>query len=163
VEKKIDIYTSSLSKGLGSFGGYIASQKNVIDISINKSKSFIYTSALPSLFIDDAIKRFDSDREKRRKQLWENTNYFSIGLKKIGYENKSKSHIIPIMIGKEKLAIEFAIYLRKNGIFVHPIRYPTVPKNQARIRISITALLTKKQIKFSLDVFDKARKKFRIG
>jgi len=163
VEKKIDIYTSSLSKGLGSFGGYIASQKNVIELSINKSKSFIYTSALPSLFIDDAIKRFDSDREKRRKQLWENTNYFSIGLKKIGYENKSKSHIIPIMIGKEKLAIEFAIYLRKNGIFVHPIRYPTVPKNQARIRISITALLTKKQIKFSLDVFDKARKKFRIG
>ena len=60
-------------------------------------------------------------------------------------------------------AIEFAIYLRKNGIFVHPIRYPTVPKNQARIRISITALLTKKQIKFSLDVFDKARKKFQIG
>ena len=67
------------------------------------------------------------------------------------------------MIGKEKLAIEFATYLRKNGIFVHPIRYPTVPKNQARIRISITALLTKKQIKFSLDVFDKARKKFQIG
>ena len=163
VEKKIDIYTSSLSKGLGSFGGYIASQKNVIELSINKSKSFIYTSALPSLFIDDAIKRFDSDREKRRKQLWENTNYFSTSLKKIGYENKSKSHIIPIMIGKEKLAIEFAIYLRKNGIFVHPIRYPTVPKNQARIRISITALLTKKQIKFSLDVFDKARKKFQIG
>ena len=135
----------------------------MIDICINKSKSFIYTSALPSLFIDDAIKRFDSNREARRKLLWENTNYFSTGLKKIGYETESKSHIIPIMIGKEKQAIEFAIYLRKNGIFVHPIRYPTVPKNNARIRISITASLTKKQMKFSLDIFDKARKKFHIG
>ena len=50
VAKKIDLYISSLSKGLGSFGGYISSQNNVIDLCINKSKSFIYTSALPSFF-----------------------------------------------------------------------------------------------------------------
>ncbi len=63
VSRKIDLYISSLSKGLGSFGGYVSSQKNVIDLCINRSKSFIYTSALPSLFVDDAIRRFDSDRE----------------------------------------------------------------------------------------------------
>ena len=51
VSKKIDLYISSLSKGLGSFGGYVASQNNVIDLCINKSKSFIYTSALPSFRI----------------------------------------------------------------------------------------------------------------
>ena len=162
VEKKIDVYTSSLSKGLGSFGGYIASEKKMSELCVNKSKSFIYTSALPSLFIDDAIRRFDSDREKRRKRLWENTNNFSDGLKKIGYKNKSESHIIPIIIGKEKLAIEFARYLRKNGKFVQTVRYPTVPKNHARIRLSITASLTKKQIKSSLDIFEKAKKKFNI-
>ncbi len=82
VSKKIDVYISSLSKGLGSFGGYVSSKKNVIDLCINKSKSFIYTSALPTAIINDGIKRFDSNREVRRKTLWKNVEYFSDGLKK---------------------------------------------------------------------------------
>ena len=60
VSKKIDVYISSLSKGLGSFGGYVASKKNIIEFCVNKSKSFIYTSALPGILIDDATKRFES-------------------------------------------------------------------------------------------------------
>ena len=83
VSKKIDVYISSLSKGLGSFGGYIASQKNVIELCINNSKSFIYTSALPELFVDDANKRFDSDRETKRKKLWKNVKIFSSELRKL--------------------------------------------------------------------------------
>ena len=57
VTKKIDLYISSLSKGLGSFGGYVASQNNVINLCINKSKSFIYTSALPSFLIEHSPKK----------------------------------------------------------------------------------------------------------
>jgi len=162
VSKKIDVYTSSLSKGLGSFGGYVSSKKNVVDLCINKSKSFIYTSALPTILVDDAIKRFDSDREKKRKKLWKNVNTFSKGLKKIGYDIKSLSHIIPIIIGKEKTTLEFGNYLFKNGIFAQPIRYPTVPYNEARIRLSITAMLTKNHITNALDIFESAKKKFRL-
>ena len=162
VSKKIDVYTSSLSKGLGSFGGYASSKKNVIELCINRSKSFIYTSALPTFLVDDAIKRFDSDRERKRKNLWKNVNMFSKGLKKIGFDVKSLSHIIPIIIGKEKTALEFGRYLFKNGIFAQPIRYPTVPHNEARIRLSITAMLTKNHITDSLSVFESAKKKFRL-
>jgi len=162
VSKKIDVYTSSLSKGLGSFGGYVSSKKNVIELCINKSKPFIYTSALPTILVDDAIKRFDSDREKKRKKLWKNVNTFSKGLKKIGYDIKSLSHIIPIIIGKEKTTLEFGNYLFKNGIFAQPIRYPTVPYNEARIRLSITAMLTKNHITNALDIFESAKKKFRL-
>ena len=162
VSKKIDVYTSSLSKGLGSFGGYVSSKKNVIELCINKSKSFIYTSALPTFLVNDAIKRFDSDRERKRKNLWKNVNMFSKGLKKIGYDVKSLSHIIPIIIGKEKTTLEFGRYLFKNGIFAQPIRYPTVPHNEARIRLSITAMLTKNHITDSLNVFESAKKKFRL-
>jgi len=162
VSKKIDVYTSSLSKGLGSFGGYVSSKKNVVNLCINKSKSFIYTSALPTILVDDAIKRFDSDREKKRKKLWKNVNTFSKGLKKIGYDVKSLSHIIPIIIGKEKTTLEFGNYLLKNGIFAQPIRYPTVPYNEARIRLSITAMLTKNHITNALDIFESAKKKFRL-
>ena len=162
VERKIDLYVSSLSKGLGAFGGYVASKKEVIEFLINKSKSFIYTSALPSFLVDLAIKRFTSNREKQRKKLWENIRLMHSGLKSLGYEINSPSQIIPIIIGDEKTALDFGRYLFENGIFAQPIRYPTVKMNTARVRISITAWLSKNHIERSLDVLEQAGRKFRI-
>ncbi len=160
VAKKIDLYISSLSKGLGSFGGYITSQRNVIDLCINKSKSFIYTSALPSFLVEYSLKRFQSNREKQKKKLVKNTRQLSDGLKKIGYEINSQSQIIPIIVGDEKKAMEFGKFLFDNGVFAQPIRYPTVPKNKARLRISVTAWLSSKDIEKSLDIFEKSYRKF---
>ena len=161
VTKKIDLYISSLSKGLGSFGGYVASQNNVIDLCINKSKSFIYTSALPSFLIEHSMKRFESNREKQKKKLEKNTKQLSKGLTQIGYKINSSTHIIPIIIGNEKSAMDFGKFLFNNGVFVQPIRYPTVPKNQARLRISVTAWLSDANIKKALEIFEKAYPKFR--
>lgn len=161
VAKKIDVYTSSLSKGLGSFGGYVASQNNVIDLCINKSKSFIYTSALPSFLVDYSIMKINSNRERQKKKLEKNTKQIIEGLKKIGYQINSSTHIIPVVIGDERSAMDFGEFLFENGVFAQPIRYPTVPKNQARLRISVTAWLSDTEIKRSLDVFDKAYSKFR--
>jgi glycine C-acetyltransferase len=160
VAKKIDLYISSLSKGLGSFGGYVASQNNVIDLCINKSKSFIYTSALPSFLVQHSIKRIESDRETQKKKLENNVEKLSKGLRSIGYEIKSNTQIIPIILGNEKLAMDFGKFLSVNGIFAQPIRYPTVPKNQARLRISVTAWLTNSDIEKSLKIFEKAYRKF---
>ncbi len=160
VRKKIDLYVSSLSKGLGSFGGYVASQNNVIDLCINKSKSFIYTSALPSFLIEHSLKRFESNREIQKKKLEKNTKRLRNGLIEIGYEINSPTHIMPIIIGTERLAMNFGKFLFDNGIFVQPIRYPTVPSNQARLRISVTAWLSEKDIKGALSIFEKAYRKF---
>jgi glycine C-acetyltransferase len=162
VARKIDVYISSLSKGLGSFGGYVASQNNVIDLCINKSKSFIYTSALPSFLVEYSLKRFNANREKQRKKIVNNTILLTRGLRQIGYQIDSKTHIIPIIVGKEKTAINFARFLFERGIFVQPIRYPTVPKNKARLRISVTAWLSKKEIEDALIVFEQAANKFKI-
>lgn len=161
VGKKIDLYISSLSKGLGSFGGYVASKNNVIDLCVNKSKSFIYTSALPSILIEYSIKRIKSNREKQMKKLEKNTNQLIKGLKDIGFEINSTTHIIPIIIGNEKKAMKFGEFLMDNGIFAQPIRYPTVPKNQARLRISVTAWLSNRDIDRSLEIFEKAYRKFK--
>ena len=160
VAKKIDLYISSLSKGLGSFGGYVASQNNVIDLCINKSKSFIYTSALPSFLVQHSIKRIESDRETQKKKLENNVEKLARGLRSIGYEIKSNTQIIPIILGSEKLAMDFGKFLSVNGIFAQPIRYPTVPKNQARLRISVTAWLTNSDVEKSLKIFEKAYRKF---
>ena len=158
--KKIDLYISSLSKGLGSFGGYLTAQKNVIDLCINKSKSFIYTSALPSFLVDYSLKRFQSNREKQKRKLENNRKHLVKGLDQLGYEIKSPTQIIPIIIGSEKKALEFGKFLFDEGIFAQPIRYPTVPKNQARLRISVTAWLSNQEINKALGIFEKAHKKF---
>ena len=162
VNKKIDVYISSLSKGLGSFGGYISSQKSVIDLCINQSRSFIYTSALPSSIVNFSIKRLNMNREKRRKKLWKNINTFHKGLENIGFATKSSSQIIPIMIGNEKKAMDFGKFLLSKNIFAQPIRFPTVKKDNARIRISITAWHTKKEIDYVLEILEKAGRRFQI-
>lgn len=162
VQKKIDVYVSSLSKGLGSFGGYIASESDVVNLCVNRACSFIYTSALPSFLVEASLHRFKQDRASRQKKLRENVRLLSTGLRQIGYSITSPTHIIPIIIGNEKTALGFGKYLYAKGIFVQPIRYPTVPKDSARLRISATAWLTKRHIEAALDVFEKAGRKFGI-
>ena len=162
IAKKIDIYVSSLSKGLGAFGGYLASRNKIIDLTVNTSRPFIYTSALPSFLVDLALQRLSSKREKHRKKLWNNVKMIQNGLQSIGYTFNSSSQIIPIIIGSEKKTMEFGKYLFDKGVFAQPIRYPTVALGSARIRLSVTALLTQEHIDSSLDVFECAGKKFRI-
>ena len=108
------------------------------------------------------MKRFNANREQRRKKLWSNIKLFHNGLQEIGYEVKSSSQIVPLIIGSEETTLEFGKYLFKNGIFAQPIRYPTVKKNSARIRFSITAWHTKKQINSTLSILEKCNKKFKI-
>jgi glycine C-acetyltransferase len=162
VANKVDVYISSLSKALVAFGGYMTANKEIIDLAINTSRPFIYTSALPSFLVDLALKKFSANREKKRIQLWNKVEQFSKGLRSTGYQINSQSQIIPIIIGSEKKALEFGRYLRENGIFAQPIRYPTVSLGSARIRISVTNWLTDDIISESLTIFEKAGKKFAI-
>ncbi|MGQ0605604.1 MAG: aminotransferase class I/II-fold pyridoxal phosphate-dependent enzyme [Candidatus Nitrosotenuis sp.] len=162
IEKKIDVYISSLSKGLGSFGGYVASSRPVVDLCINKARSFIYTSALPSFLVELSLARIQQNRSKQQKKLKQNMLLLSSGLKQIGYDIKSQTHIIPIIIGDEKKTLEFGKFMYNNGIFAQPIRYPTVPKNSARLRVSVTAWLEKKHIVSALAVFERAAEKFKL-
>ena len=162
VEKKIDLYISSLSKGLGSFGGYVCGKSNLIDLCINTSKTFIYTSALPASINQYSLQRFNSNREAYRKKLWNKINQFHDRLNEIGFKTTSTSQIIPIIIGNEKKAMDFSKFLKSEGIFAQAIRYPTVKKNQARIRISITGWLSEKDIEYSIKILEKAKRKFDL-
>ena len=162
VEKKIDLYVSSLSKGLGSFGAYVCGKKKLIDLCINTSKTFIYTSALPSSINQYSLNRFNSKREIYREKLWGKINLFHKRLEEIELHTTSTSQIIPIIIGNEKKAMELSKFLRINGIFAQAIRYPTVKKDQARIRISITGWLSNKEIEYSIQILEKAKRKFNL-
>ena len=137
------VYISSLSKGLGSFGGYVASDHSVIDLCVNRSRPFIYTSALPSYFAKHAYRRIVSVREQdaRRAKLAQNVRLLSEALEGAGYPTESRTHIMPVMVGSELRATELARHLYRCGVYAPAIRYPTVPLGEARLRISATAWL----------------------
>lgn len=155
VAKKIDVYTGSLSKALGAFGGFIASRKNVIDLCVNRSNAFIYTTALPSGLAWHAIQLLQQENmDFKRRRLVNNIKRIAKGLHKLGYDIKSSTHIIPIMIGDEKKAVKFSRDLSVYAVFAPAIRYPTVPRGQARIRISVTSHFTREDTDIILKAFD---------
>jgi glycine C-acetyltransferase len=161
-EKYVDVLVSSMSKALGCFGGYVASNGEIIEYLINKSRSFIYTSSLPSAIASGAITALQIARKGLlQKKLWKNVRRFRDGLINMGLDIKSSSHIIPVIVKDEKLALRFSDSLLENGVFVQAIRYPTVPKNSARVRVSITSMLDK-HVDDAIEAFQISASKLEI-
>ena len=157
----IDIHVSSMSKGLGCFGGYVATTKPIRELLINTSRQFIYTSALPDHLCSAAIAAIPIAKSGNlQKRLQWNINYFSALMKRLGFElENSASQIIPVIVGQEGRAVEFSKELLKDGVFAQAIRYPTVKRGHARLRISLTAMHRRKHINAAVDAFEKAGKK----
>ncbi|MEM2919551.1 MAG: aminotransferase class I/II-fold pyridoxal phosphate-dependent enzyme [Candidatus Nitrosocaldus sp.] len=162
-EHCVDVIISSMSKALGCFGGYIAGSEEVVEYLINRSRTFIYTSALPALFAKAALKaleiikygiiKHDGKTLHLQDRLIANARMLREALASRGFNLKGSTHIIPVLIGDEKVALEFASMLFKHGIFVQAIRYPTVARGSARIRVSVTALHDDDALKHVADVF----------
>ena len=150
VNSDVDIHISSLSKGLGCFGGYISSSDIICDYIINKSRPFIFTSALPDFLCDLASISLNLvNVGMLQKELYKNIDFFYKILEEFGLDSINKnrfSPIIPIILGSEKRAVETSSILLKKGFFIQAIRYPTVEKNKARLRVSISASHTESQI-----------------
>ena len=142
------VYTSSLSKGLGSFGGYVASDSDVVDLCVNRSRAFIYTSALPSYFAEHAYRRMLASgvMRSRRARLAHNVRRLAGALAEAGHPTESNTHIMPVMIGDERRAADVSERLYRAGVYAPAIRYPTVPRGEARIRMSVTAWLEDEDI-----------------
>jgi glycine C-acetyltransferase len=160
----VDIQVSSMSKGLGCFGGYVAATEPVRELLINTSRQFIYTSALPGHLCSAAIAAIPlAKKGGLQKRLHKNISYFTNAMKRLGFVlGNSSSQIIPVMIGPEQLALEFSKELLKGGVFALAIRYPTVKKGSARLRVSLTAMHREKHLDAAIGAFEKAGKKVGI-
>jgi glycine C-acetyltransferase len=164
----VDVYISSLSKALGCFGGYVAASQEITELLINRSRSFIYSSALPSHLCSSAIAAIPiAYRGKLQKKLIENINFFTSNINKIGFKTDSdkstfRTQIIPLIIGDEKLTMQFSKTLLSNGIFIQAIRYPTVKLGFARLRASITAMLRKEQLSIAIEKIETIGKRLNI-
>jgi glycine C-acetyltransferase len=149
VNKSVDIHVSSLSKGLGCFGGYVSCSKLVREYLVNKSRPFIYTSALPDYLAEIAIMSMQlAKKGDLQTKLYRNIEYFYKIANELEIKSRKieKSPIIPLLIGSEKRALEVSRKLLRQHFFVQAIRYPTVKRNEARLRISLNADHSQEQI-----------------
>ncbi|MDU4889521.1 MAG: 8-amino-7-oxononanoate synthase [Clostridium sp.] len=153
VEGLIDIYMGTLSKAIGSEGGFVCGSRVMIEYLKNSARSFIFSTALSPATIAASLKALEILRVDNRKisDLQENIKYFCHLLNQMGIEVSSESAIIPIIMGDENKALSAAEELLKEGIFVSAIRYPTVEKGKARLRITIMASHSKEELKFAAE------------
>lgn len=148
----------TLSKAIGSVGGYLAGPKAAVELIKNKARSFIFTTALPPASAAAAHEalRVIQQEPVWRENLWNNVRHWTEGLKRIGLPLVSEnSPIVPIQVGDNRLTMEIAQSLFDQGVYAPGIRPPTVPEGQARIRTSVTALHTTADLDNALKVFEK--------
>jgi 7-keto-8-aminopelargonate synthetase-like enzyme len=147
---KIEIQMGTLGKALGSSGGYICGSRVLVDFLLNRARSFVFSTApVPaSTAAATAAIRFiqTAQGKERRRQLWDRITQLNAGLKCLGatlpIPVENQSAILPLIIGRETEALQAAKNLFDQGLYVPAIRYPTVARGQARLRITLSAAHT---------------------
>lgn len=149
-ESQVDVQLGTLSKALGVSGGYICGSRSLIDWLINRARSFIFTTAPPPALAaaaTAAIEFLDSEEgEARRIALWQRIVRLKQELPSQPATKNSGSAILPWIVGDEQRALDLARALRQEGFLVPAIRYPTVARGAARLRIAASAAHTEQQI-----------------
>ena len=166
VMDKIDLWTSTLGKALGgASGGFTTGKQELIDLLRQRSRPYLFSNTLSPSIASAGIKAFEmlSDSTSLRDRLEKNTKYFRNEIAKIGFDIKEGEHpIVPIMIYNAKIAQQMASELLEEGVYVVGFFYPVVPKNEARIRVQISAAMSKEHIDYAIDAFEKVGKRFKI-
>jgi 8-amino-7-oxononanoate synthase len=153
----VDVRMGTLGKALGGFGAYVAASQSVIDLLLNRARSFIFTTALPVPVVAAAQAAIEwltsAEGHARRQQLADNCLYFH---ERRGLAGQP-SHIVPLRVhdGDPQLAMAACEALLEQGIFAQGIRPPTVPRKTARLRFALMATHTRAQIDLALHALDK--------
>ena len=163
LEKEVDIQLGTLSKSLGSVGGYVAANSTIIDYLVNTSRSFIFSTALSPADIGAslaALQVLETDGSVLRS-LQENVNYMTDQLISMGIDATNETPIFPILIGRNENTLAVSDYLYEAGIIGTAIRPPTVPIGESRIRLTVTAAHNREQIDYVCHTLHKAIQKIK--
>ncbi|WP_122639997.1 8-amino-7-oxononanoate synthase [Romboutsia sp. Marseille-P6047] len=154
---KPDITIGTLSKAIGSEGGFVCASESIIDFLRNKARSFIFSTALSPIVISGAIKSLEIIDENIQlvEKLSNNISYACKRLNEIGFDIDSHSPIIPILIGDEEKAVKLSELLLENGIFIPAIRNPTVKKGCTILRLTLMSTHNYEDIDYVIDIINK--------
>jgi glycine C-acetyltransferase len=158
LEGQIDIITGTLGKALGgAAGGFVAGSRALIDTLVQKSRPQLFSNALPATVACSALAAIDhlDAHPELMEKLRGNIAYFREGLTRLGFKPlEGDSAIIPIIVGDTAFAIAMSDKLLKRGVFVTGFGFPVVPEGTARIRVQMSAALSKEEMDRALAAFE---------
>ncbi len=166
VMDKIDLWTSTLGKALGgASGGFTTGKKVFIDLLRQRSRPYLFSNTLAPAIAAAGIEAFNmiSQTTELRDTLEKNTRFFRNEIESIGFDIKKGEHpIVPIMTYDALTSQKMASALLDEGIYVIGFFYPVVPKDQARLRVQISAGMSELHLEEALAAFKKVGKKFKL-
>ena len=166
VLEKVDIFTSTLGKALGgASGGFTTGKKEIIDILRQRSRPYLFSNTLAPAIVAASLKVFDiiSSSNELVTKLNDNKSFFRKKMTNLGFDLKEGDHpIIPVMLYDAKLAQKMAKQLFEKGVYVVGFFYPVVPKDQARIRVQISAAMSINDIEKAVNAFEEVGKSLNI-
>ncbi len=155
---RVQIQIGTLSKAVGSIGGYVAGERRLIDYLISVARPFTFTSSHPPSVVATCAAAVDVmlAEPERIQKLWDNAHHFKAGLKKLGFDTgASQTPITPVMVGDAKKAKEFSARLFDEGVFALAITFPIVARGRDRLRTIVSSGHTTKDLDFALEKFGK--------
>jgi glycine C-acetyltransferase len=167
VHGRVDIQVGTLSKAIGSIGGYVCGSKDLIEFLYHRARPFLFSTSHPpsvTATCQAAFELLDSEAgDKLIKKLWSNTKFFKRKLKKLGFQTgKSETPITPIMVGDAGKAFEFSRELFSEGVLAMAIGFPTVPEGKARLRTIVTATHKRADLERAADIIGRVGKKLGV-
>jgi len=165
IEGKVDVEMGTFSKAFGVVGGYAAGSNDLRNFALNKSRTWLLSGSHPPGVVAACIASLDVLETEPQwvEKLWENTKYFKKELQGLGFDTGiSETPIIPVIVGPSSTAKTLSSRLYEEGVFALPIVFPMVARDKARIRTMMNAGLTKDDLDFALNKFEKVGKELKI-
>ena len=163
---RIDIFTGTLGKAVGSAGGgFTTGRKEIIDMLRQRSRPYLFSNSIPPMIAAAALETFQILKESNalHDKLVENVNYFRDKMMAAGFDiNPTQSAICAVMLYDAPLSQKFAAKMAEEGIFVTGFYYPVVPKGQARIRVQLSAAHEKQHLDKAIGAFIKVGKELGV-
>ena len=163
---RVDIYTGTLGKAFGgAMGGFTTGRKEIIDLLRQRSRPYLFSNSLAPCIIGASLEVFRILKESNElhDRLVENVNYFRDRMMAAGFDIKpTQSAICAVMLYDARLSQVFAARMQDEGIYVTGFYYPVVPKDQARIRVQISAAHTREQLDKCIAAFIKVGKDLNV-
>ncbi len=162
VMQRVDVLTSTLGKALGgASGGFTTGRREIIELLRQRSRPYLFSNTLAPVVAGASLAVFDllEGSAELRERVLKNAAQFRAGMTEAGFTLKEGFHpIVPVMIGDAKKGTELARQLLEEGVYVIAFSYPVVPRDQARIRVQLSAQHQPEQIQFAVEAFARAGK-----
>jgi glycine C-acetyltransferase len=166
IRGKVDIITGTLGKAFGgAIGGFTTGKKEIIEMLRQRSRPYLFSNSLLPAVVGAGIRMFDmmDETSQLQDQLHQNTDYFMEKMQAAGFDIKpTQSAICAVMLYDAKLSQEFASRLLKEGIYVIGFYFPVVPREQARIRVQLSAAHTREHLDLAIRAFIKVGKELGV-